>query len=251
MKCTSSPTAAPSAATPDRPPQRFDDREAAGSSPPAETARSDRWWATLAAAVIHKPTAAGLAIRPTRLTPASSYSASIAVTAPWVGCGTPAARAGSPGPVRGGRFPARRGPHSTKLPVTQAVTWTIRQSPWRHPTMRIGLTVVYVDDQDQAEWFYSDVLGMRIKTNAPYGSGRWLTVVSLEDPDGVELVLYLADDAARDFQQASRELGRPAFSLRTDDCLRDSTQLKAKGVVFVTEPAWRDYGGMDAVFDDT
>src|SRR5262245_19420647 len=150
-----------------------------------------------------------------------------------------------------GRFPARRGPHSTKLPVTQAVTWTIRQSPWRRPTMRIGLTVVYVDDQDQAEWFYSDVLGMRIKTNAPYGSGRWLTVVSLEDPDGVELVLYLADDAARDFQQASRELGRPAFSLRTDDCLRDSTQLKAKGVVFVTEPAWRDYGGMDAVFDDT
>jgi catechol 2,3-dioxygenase-like lactoylglutathione lyase family enzyme len=117
--------------------------------------------------------------------------------------------------------------------------------------MRIGLTVVYVDDQDQAEWFYTDVLGLTIKTNAPYGAERWLTVVSPEDPDGVELVLHLADETAREFQQASRELGRPAFSLRSDDCLRDTERLKANGVVFVTEPARRDYGGMDAVFDDT
>jgi predicted enzyme related to lactoylglutathione lyase len=40
-------------------------------------------------------------------------------------------------------------------------------------------------------------------------------------------------------------------SLRTDDCQRDAELLKAKGVVFVSEPARRDYGGMDAVFDDT
>ena len=117
--------------------------------------------------------------------------------------------------------------------------------------MRIGLTVVFVDDQDQAEWFYTDVLGFTIKTDAPYGRERWLTVVSPEDPDGTELVLQLADEAARNLQQASRELGRPAFSLRSDDCRRDAERLKAKGVVFVTEPGRRDYGGMDAVFDDT
>jgi catechol 2,3-dioxygenase-like lactoylglutathione lyase family enzyme len=117
--------------------------------------------------------------------------------------------------------------------------------------MRIGLTVVYVDDQAQAEWFYTDVLGMTIKTNAPYGHERWLTVVSPEDPDGVELVLYPAAETAREFQQASRELGRPAFALRSNDCLRDTEQLKAKGVVFLTEPDRQGYGGMDAVFDDT
>jgi catechol 2,3-dioxygenase-like lactoylglutathione lyase family enzyme len=118
--------------------------------------------------------------------------------------------------------------------------------------MQIGLTSIFVDDQDQAERFYTEVLGLRIKTDAPYGPGeRWLTVVSPEDPDGVELVLHLADEPARAFRQASREMGRPGISLRTDDCRRDAERLKAAGVVFVKEPARMDYGGMDAVFDDT
>jgi catechol 2,3-dioxygenase-like lactoylglutathione lyase family enzyme len=118
--------------------------------------------------------------------------------------------------------------------------------------MRIGLTSIFVDDQDQAEKFYTEVLGLQVKTSAPYGPNeRWLSIVSREDPDGVELVLHLADEPARAFRQASREVGRPALSLRTDDCQRDAEQLKAKGVVFVKEPARMDYGGMDAVFDDT
>jgi catechol 2,3-dioxygenase-like lactoylglutathione lyase family enzyme len=118
--------------------------------------------------------------------------------------------------------------------------------------MQIALTSIFVDDQDRAERFYTQVLGLRIKTDAPYGPGeRWLTVVSPEDPDGVELVLHLADAPARAFRQASRELGRPEISLRTDDCRRDASRLKAAGVVFVKEPARMDYGGMDAVFDDT
>ena len=76
-------------------------------------------------------------------------------------------------------------------------------------TMRIGLTSIYVDDQDKAERFYTDVLGLVVKTSAAYGPGeRWLSVASPEDPDGVELVLHLADDPARAFQQASREAGR-------------------------------------------
>jgi catechol 2,3-dioxygenase-like lactoylglutathione lyase family enzyme len=118
--------------------------------------------------------------------------------------------------------------------------------------MRIGLTGIFVDDQDKAERFYTVVLGMLVKSSAPYGPGeRWLTVVSPEEPDGVELVLHPADEAARAFQRASRELGRPVISLRTHDCQGDAERLKAKGVVFVKEPARMAYGGMDAVFDDT
>ena len=118
--------------------------------------------------------------------------------------------------------------------------------------MRIGLTSIFVDDQDQAERFYTQVLGFQIKTNAPYSdTERWLSVVSPDDPDGVELVLHLADEPARVFQQASREAGRPMLSLRTDDCQGEAERLKARGVVFVKEPARMDYGGMDAVFADS
>jgi catechol 2,3-dioxygenase-like lactoylglutathione lyase family enzyme len=118
--------------------------------------------------------------------------------------------------------------------------------------MRIGLTGIYVDDQDQAERFYTEVLGFQVKTSAPYGPGeRWLSVVAPEDPDGVELVLHLTDEPARAFQAASRQVGRPVISLTTDDCVGEAERLKAKGVVFVKEPSRMPYGGMDAVFDDT
>jgi catechol 2,3-dioxygenase-like lactoylglutathione lyase family enzyme len=118
--------------------------------------------------------------------------------------------------------------------------------------MRIGLTGIFVDDQDKAEHFYTQVLGFQVKTSAPYGPGeRWLSVVSPEDPDGVQLVLHLTDEPARAFRQASREQGRPVLSLTTDDCAGDAERLKANGVVFVKEPGRMDYGGMDAVFDDT
>jgi catechol 2,3-dioxygenase-like lactoylglutathione lyase family enzyme len=118
--------------------------------------------------------------------------------------------------------------------------------------MRIGLTSIFVDDQDQAERFYTEVLGFKVKTSAPYGpEERWLSVVSPEEPDGVELVLHLADEPARAFQAASRQAGRPVLSLRTDDCQGEAERLKAKGVVFVREPARMDYGGLDAVFADT
>jgi predicted enzyme related to lactoylglutathione lyase len=76
-------------------------------------------------------------------------------------------------------------------------------------------------------------------------------VVAPEEPGGVELVLHLADAPARAFQRASRRAGRPVLSLRTDDCRGEAERLRAKGVVFVTEPSRRDYGGIDAVFTDT
>jgi catechol 2,3-dioxygenase-like lactoylglutathione lyase family enzyme len=118
--------------------------------------------------------------------------------------------------------------------------------------MRIGLTGIFVDDQDRAERFYTEVLGLQVKTNAAYGPGeRWLSVVSPEDPDGVQLVLHLTDEPARAFRAATRSQGRPVISLTTDDCAGEAERLKANGVVFVKEPARMAYGGMDAVFDDT
>ena len=118
--------------------------------------------------------------------------------------------------------------------------------------MRIGLVSIYVDDQDQAEQFYTQVLGLQVHTSAPYtDTERWLSVVAPEDPDGVELALHLADEPARAFQQASRELGRPVLSLATDDCQAEAERLRAKGVVFVKDPYRRDYGGIDAVFADS
>ena len=76
-------------------------------------------------------------------------------------------------------------------------------------------------------------------------------MVSPEEPDGVEVVLHLADEPARTFQTASREVGRPVLSLRSDDCAAEAERLKAKGVMFVREPGRMDYGGIDAVFADT
>jgi predicted enzyme related to lactoylglutathione lyase len=118
--------------------------------------------------------------------------------------------------------------------------------------MQIGLVSIYVEDQDKAERFYSDVLGLQVKTSAPYGPDeRWLSLVSAEEPDGVQLVLHLADAPARTFQQACRQRGRPVLSLRTNDCQGEAERLRARGVVFVKEPGRMPYGGMDAVLDDT
>ena len=51
--------------------------------------------------------------------------------------------------------------------------------------MRIGLVSVYVDDQDQAERFYTQVLGLQVKTSAPYtDTERWLSVVAPRTPTG-------------------------------------------------------------------
>jgi catechol 2,3-dioxygenase-like lactoylglutathione lyase family enzyme len=71
-------------------------------------------------------------------------------------------------------------------------------------TMRIGLTGIFVDDPDQAERFYTEVLGFQGKASAPYGPNeRWLSVVAPEEPDGVQLVVHLADEPARAFQAAA------------------------------------------------
>jgi len=117
--------------------------------------------------------------------------------------------------------------------------------------MRIGVTEVQVEDQDRARQFYTQALGLQVKTDVPYGEdARWLTVVSPEEPDGTALLLGPATGAGKDLQQARREAGVPVLSFTTDECRASYEQLRARGVTFLDEPRQMPYGGIDAVFED-
>ena len=117
--------------------------------------------------------------------------------------------------------------------------------------MRINVTSVFVDDQAKALAFYTDVLGFVGKTDMPAGEHRWLTVVSPEAPDGVELLLEPnAHPAAQAYQQALVADGIPATSFAVDDVQAEFDRLTAKGVSFVQPPT--PMGPVTtAVFDDT
>jgi catechol 2,3-dioxygenase-like lactoylglutathione lyase family enzyme len=117
--------------------------------------------------------------------------------------------------------------------------------------MRINLASILVDDQDRALRFYTEVLGFVKKTEVPIGEHRWLTVVSPEDPDGVELVLEPDEHpAARPFKEALVADGIPFTSFAVDDVQAEFDRLKGLGVTFTQEPT--SMGPVTtAVFDDT
>ena len=103
--------------------------------------------------------------------------------------------------------------------------------------MRIKLTSIYVDDQEKALRFYTDVLGFAKKTDFSNGPYRWLTVVSPEDPDGVELQLALNDNpAAKAYQQAIAQQGQPAIMFYSDDVKGDYERISARGAEFTMPP---------------
>jgi predicted enzyme related to lactoylglutathione lyase len=96
--------------------------------------------------------------------------------------------------------------------------------------MKIKLTSVYVDDQDKALRFYTDVLGFPKKTDVSNGPYRWLTVASPDEPDGTELQLARNDNpAAKAYQQALFQQGQPAVMFFTDDIKGDCERIKARG----------------------
>ncbi|SBT63502.1 Catechol 2,3-dioxygenase [Micromonospora sediminicola] len=117
--------------------------------------------------------------------------------------------------------------------------------------MRINLTSVYVDDQEKALRFYTDMLGFVKKTDVPTGEHRWLTVVSPEAPDGVELLLEPdAHPAAKAFKEALAGDGIPLTQFAVDDVAAEHDRLRGLGVLFTQEPV--DMGPVaTAVFDDT
>lgn len=117
--------------------------------------------------------------------------------------------------------------------------------------MRITVTSVLVDDQSRALAFYTEVLGFRKKNDVPLGEHRWLTVVSPQDPDGVELVLEPdVHPAARQFKAALAEDGIPFATFSVEDVHREHERLLALGVRFTQPPT--DMGPVvTAVLDDT
>lgn len=117
--------------------------------------------------------------------------------------------------------------------------------------MRINLASVFVDDQDKALRFYTEVLGFLPKNDIPMGEHRWLTVVSPEEPDGVELVLEPdAHPAVRPFKEALVADGIPVTSFAVPDARAEAERLRALGVVFTQEPM--EMGPVTtAVLDDT
>ncbi|MEU1790510.1 VOC family protein [Streptomyces sparsogenes] len=117
--------------------------------------------------------------------------------------------------------------------------------------MKIYVTSVFVDDQEQALRFYTDVLGFVKKHDIPLGTARWLTVVSPEDPDGTELLLEPSGHpAVPPYKTALVEDGIPAASFAVDDVRAEFDRLRELGVHFTQEPL--EMGTVTtAVLDDT
>ena len=103
--------------------------------------------------------------------------------------------------------------------------------------MKIKLSSVYVDDQEEALRFYTDVLGFMKKADFSQGPFRWLTVASPEDPNGTELQLALNNNpAAKAYQQVMSQQGQPAAMFYTDDVQADYERMKARGAEFTMPP---------------
>jgi predicted enzyme related to lactoylglutathione lyase len=117
--------------------------------------------------------------------------------------------------------------------------------------MKIKLTTIYVDDQEKALHFYTDVLGFVPKADFSQGPYRWLTVASPEEPDGTELQLALDDNpAARSYRQAMYEQGQRAVMFYTDDIQGDYERTKGRGAQFTMRPT-EVTGSTIAMLDDT
>ena len=117
--------------------------------------------------------------------------------------------------------------------------------------MKIKVTSIYVDDQDKALRFYTEILGFSKKADFSQGPYRWLTVASPEEPEGTELQLALNDNpAAKAYQQAMFQQEQRAANFFTDDLKGDHERIKARGAEFTMPPS--DVPGATiAVLNDT
>jgi len=119
--------------------------------------------------------------------------------------------------------------------------------------MQIKLTSVFVGDQDKAVKFYTEVLGFVKKMDFSAGNYRWLTVVSPEEPEGVQLVLERNEGfnpAAKAYQQEIFRQGIPAANFFVGDVQKEYERLKQNGVTFTKEPT-KTTGSTIAMLDDT
>jgi len=117
--------------------------------------------------------------------------------------------------------------------------------------VKIKLTNIFVNDQEKALRFYTDVLGFVKKADFTQGPFRWLTVASPEEPDGTQLQLALNDNpATRAFQQAQFEQKQPAAMFYVDDVQQEFDRMKAMGADFIMPPT-KVTGSTVAMLNDT
>ena len=117
--------------------------------------------------------------------------------------------------------------------------------------MKLQLMSIYVDDQEKALHFYTDVLGLVKKTDVTQGPYRWLTVAPAEQADGIELQLAPNDDpAAKAYQQALFDRGERAIMFYVDDLQAEYDRLVAAGAEF-SQPPTKVTGSTIAVLNDT
>ena len=117
--------------------------------------------------------------------------------------------------------------------------------------MKIKVTSIMVDDQDKALKFYTEKLGFVKKTDIPLGEHKWLTVVSGEEPDGVELLLEPMGFApAKVFQKALKDAGIPLTMFNVNDLQSEYERLEKSGVKFSMRPTQMGPATI-AVLDDT
>ena len=103
--------------------------------------------------------------------------------------------------------------------------------------MKIKITSIFVDDQDKALRFYTEVLGFSKKNDFSQGPYRWLTVAPSDDPNGVELQLALNNNpAAKTYQEAIFQQSQPAIMFFTDDIKGDYERVKSNGAEFTMPP---------------
>jgi predicted enzyme related to lactoylglutathione lyase len=103
------------------------------------------------------------------------------------------------------------------------------------PGLQIKLTTVYVDDQDKALRFYTEVLGFSKKDDVSNSGYRWLTVT--DGASGGELQLARDDNpAGKAYQQALFQQGQPAVMFYTDDIKGDHERISGRGGAFAMPP---------------
>lgn len=116
--------------------------------------------------------------------------------------------------------------------------------------MKIKLTTVFVDDQEKALHFYTEVLGFVKKTDFSKGPYRWLTVTSAEEPEGTELQLALNNSpGAETYQQTLFQQNQPAANFFTEDLQADCDRMKASGTEFATPLTDVNYATIATVND--
>ena len=117
--------------------------------------------------------------------------------------------------------------------------------------MKIKLASILVHDQDHALKFYTEILGFIKKKEIPMGAHKWLTVVSKDDPDGVELVLEpLGFEPSKTFQHELYKAGIPWTAFLVEDADAEYSRLSELGVKFSMKPTVMGPTKL-AVFDDT